>query len=196
MSSDCRIYLLSPANCAGKRASYLLRPEGSSDLARRLREPEGASLGDVYTFMSGLYFRGKMAYARAFASPPPGVPGILVIVPGSGLMSPDTRIGLAELEAIAKVPVDPDEPLYLDSLLQDATRLSVQTGDCQIILLGSVATSKYLLPLGAVLGDRLRYPQEFIGLGDMSRGALMLRCAREGRPLTYIPGIPVSPRAA
>lgn len=196
MSSGFRIYLLSPANCGGKRASYLLRPDGRSELARRLREPAGASLGDVYTFMSGLYFRGKMAYARTFASPPPGAPGILVIVPGLGLRSPDTRIGLSELEAIARVPVDPDEPLYLDPLLQDATRLSVHTDQCDIILLGSVATAKYLLPLGAVLGDRLRYPQEFIGIGDMSRGALMLRCARDRRPLTYVPGAPTSPRAA
>jgi len=54
------------------------------------------------------------------------------------------------------------------------------------VLLGSIATPKYLEPLNEVLGPRLHVPQEFIGRGDMSRGALMLRCAAEGHELTYI----------
>ena len=40
------------------------------DLAVRLRGPGGAALGEVFSFMSGLYFRGKLAYARTFPAPP------------------------------------------------------------------------------------------------------------------------------
>src|SRR2546422_2716140 len=71
-----QIFLLSPANCAGKRAGFLLRKDARSPLAQRLRSGEGATIGEVFTFMSGLYFRGKLAYATAFASPPEGSVGV------------------------------------------------------------------------------------------------------------------------
>ncbi len=51
------------------------------------------------------------------------------------------------------------------------------------MLLGSVATGKYVDPLTEALGDRLRFPGDFVGRGDMSRGGLLLRCVREGREL-------------
>src|SRR5262245_7659297 len=106
-----QIFLLSPANCSGKRAGYLLRKDGASPLAHRLRS-EGATLGEVFTFMSGLYFRGKLAYASAFADPPDGFPGVQVIVPGRGLCPPDEMIDLKTLRAIARVPVDLDDRRY------------------------------------------------------------------------------------
>jgi hypothetical protein len=59
--------------------------------------------------------------------------------------------------------------------------------DCQIVLLGSIATPKYLEPLLDIFGSRLLFPSEFVGRGDMSRGGLMLRCARDGVELDYIP---------
>lgn len=182
-----RIFLLSPANCSGKRASYLLRKDGRSPLAQRLRSGEGATLGEVFTFMSGLYFRGKLAYAAAFASAPRGGPGALVIVPGQGLRSPDTVIDHAALRAIARIPVDPADRRYLRPLVRDAEMLAGELPDgAPAILLGSIATAKYLQPLTSALGPRLRVPQEFIGRGDMSRGALMLRCAAQGAELTYV----------
>src|SRR5207249_8398648 len=70
MSPGHQIFLLSPANCAGKRAGFLLRKDARSALAQRLRSRDGATIGEVFTFMSGLYFRGKLAYASAFAKPP------------------------------------------------------------------------------------------------------------------------------
>jgi hypothetical protein len=177
-----QVFLLSPANCSGKRAGFLLRQDGASALAQRLRSGEGASVGEVFTFMSGLYFRGKLAYASAFATP-----RVFVIVPGLGLRAPETTIDLAGLQAIAAVPVDPDEPRYAEPLRRDAARLSaqLQSGDAAV-LLGSIATPKYRQPLQDILGSRLRFPREFIGRGDMSRGSLMLRCAAEGRELTYV----------
>src|SRR5207247_4865816 len=112
MPPSHQIFLLSPANCAGKRAGFLLRKDARSDLAQRLRSGEGATVGEVYTFMSGLYFRGKLAYASAFAQPPDGCFGVQVIVPGLGLRAPDIRIDLDALRAIAQVPVDPSDQRY------------------------------------------------------------------------------------
>src|SRR5437899_6283041 len=119
-----QIFLLSPANCAGKRAGFLLRKDARSPLAQRLRSGEGATVGEVFTFMSGLYFRGKLAYASAFANPPDGFPGIHVIVPGLGLCPPGTTIDLQALRAIARVPVDPGDARYTGPLRRDAARLA------------------------------------------------------------------------
>jgi hypothetical protein len=185
MAPGHRIFLLSPANCAGTRAGFLLRKNARSALAQRLRSG-GATLGEVFTFMSGLYFRGKLAYARAFAAPPDGVAGVHLIVPGLGLRAPETPIDLAGLRAIARVRVDPRDRRYLAPLRRDATRLAERLREADAaILLGSIATAKYLPPLREILGPRLRYPREFIGRGDMSRGAMMLRCVAAGRELTY-----------
>jgi len=186
MPPSHRVFLLSPANCSGKRAGFLLREDARSALAQRLRSAEGATIGEVFTFMSGLYFRGKLAYASAFADPPDGCGGVYIIVPGLGLRPPRAVIDLEGLRAIARVPVDPDNRRYTRPLRRDAADLAerLEPRDAAV-LLGSIATPKYLEPLKDVLGPRLRYPREFIGRGDMSRGALMLRCAAEGRELTY-----------
>ena len=166
-----------------------MRANGRSPLAQRLRSGEGATIGEVFTFMSGLYFRGKLAYASAFANPPDGCPGggIQVIVPGMGLCPPTALIDLAGLRAVARVPVDPDDRRFTSPLRRDAARLAEQLSqEDAAVLLGSIATPKYLQPLRDVLGPRLCVPRDFIGRGDMSRGALMLRCAAERRELTYI----------
>ena len=179
-----RIFLISPANCTGKRAGYLLRNDGKSPLAARLRNG-GATIGEVFSLVSGLYFRGKLTYALAFADPPPGMPGVQVIVPGRGLWPHDTVIDIKEFRKIARVRVDPEVRGYTRPLVRDATSLAnALHPDDTTVLLGSIATTKYLAPL-AVLGPRLQYPEEFVGRGDMSRGALMLKCAAERRELTY-----------
>lgn len=181
-----RVFLLSPANSSGKRAGFLFREGAGSALALRLRSA-GASVGDVYTFMSGLYFRGKLAYARAFATPPGGCIGIHVIVPGLGLRDPEELVDIEGLRAIAGIPVDPADLRYAGPLRRDAARLAEQLPPAATaVLLGSLATPKYLGPLREVFGSRLRFPREFIGIGDMSRGSLMLRRAAEGRELTYV----------
>ena len=56
-----------------------------------------------------------------------------------------------------------------------------------MVLLGSVASDKYVEPLTSVLGDRLLFPGEFVGRGDMSRGGLLLRCVADRRELGYVP---------
>ena len=63
-----RVFLLSPARSDGRRAKMLLNPRAEFSLAVRLREPDGAEIGEVFSFLSKLYFRGKLTYAREFAA--------------------------------------------------------------------------------------------------------------------------------
>lgn len=180
------IFLLSPANCGGKRAAILLRPEAEFDLAARVNSPGGAPLGEVFSFVSGLYFRGKMAYSEAFARPPAGVPGALIITTGRGLVAPDVSVDTSDIRSFSEVPIDIREPRYREPLLADASRLrDTLPPEAQVVLLGSVATSKYVEVLLDLFGRRLCFPEPFIGMGDMQRGALMLRAVREGVELPY-----------
>jgi hypothetical protein len=173
------VFLLSPANCAGTRAQRLLRSQ-TSPLTARL-ENGGAPLGEVFTFMSSLYFRGKLAYATRFGR-------AYVITPGRGLLTADVLIRRADLRKMAAVPVDAAEPRYLEPLLRDARKLERALGaDDRVVLLGSVASAKYVTPLLDFFGERLHFPATFVGRGDMSRGGLMLRCAQAGTPLDYVP---------
>jgi hypothetical protein len=182
-----RIFLLSPAHAGGERAAMLFRPGANFDLAVRLRG-EGAPLGEAFAFISGLYFRGKIAYSAAFAAPPPGIPGGFVITSGFGLVPPETVVTVDHLRQMAGVPIDAADPRYREPLERGCRTLAELTGeDCDFVLLGSVATVKYLAPMVAVFGERLLFPEEFIGRGDMSRGGLMLRCVQAGQELTYRP---------
>jgi hypothetical protein len=187
-----RVFLLSPANAAGLRAQMVMRAGAAFDLARRLRGP-GAPLAEVFSFVSGLYFRGKVTYARAFAAPPPGTEaiahgGVLVIAPGAGLCPADLPVTLDTLRRFSRVEVDPAEPRYRRPLAEAAERLAAAVGDdCDVVLLGSIASRKYTEVLGAVFGPRLLFPAEFVGRGDMSRGGLLLRCAAAGEELAYLP---------
>ena len=182
-----RVFLLSPANVAGVRAGFVMHESRHSEMAIRLRE-RGVPLGELFSFMSGLYFRGKLAYAREFAVAPPGLAGAFVITASGGLVAPDTVVTLDELREICAGNVDPADPRYRTPLDRDARILSERAGeDCAIVLLGSVATSKYVDPLLEVFGERLLFPAEFVGRGDMSRGGLMLRCVQTREQLTYIP---------
>jgi hypothetical protein len=183
-----RIFILSPASSAGRRARIVMRDEATFDLARRLRSPAGAPLGEVFSFLSGLYFRGKLAYAAAFARPPAGLPaGVFVVTPCQGLVPPEQHVDLERLRRFAEVPIAASEPRYRAPLVRDLTWLAERAPEAEVVLLGSIATDKYLEPLGAVLGDRVLLPADFAGRGDMSRGGLLLRCVEEGRELTYVP---------
>jgi hypothetical protein len=182
-----RIFLLSPANVAGIRARFVTRVDADFEMAVRLRQG-GVPLGDLFAFISGLYFRGKLAYARTFCDVPPDIDGALVITSSGGLVSPEAVITLKRLQEIASGNVDPSDRRYTTLLECDAQNLARVSGEsCQIVLLGSIATPKYVEPLLTVFGERLMFPAEFVGRGDMSRGGLMLRCVQSGEPLTYVP---------
>ncbi len=145
-------------------------------------------MGELFQFGSGLYFRGKLAYARAFARPPDGVPGAQVIVPGRGLMDAGATLTAADLRSVAQVPVDLRDPRYREPLERDAAALADRLGpQGEAVLLGSIATAKYADLLVGMLGERLLFPPSFVGRGDMSRGGLLLRCVRSGEELSYQP---------
>ena len=171
----------------------VMSPIAQFALARQLRSEDGTSLGEVFSFVSGLYFRGKLAYARRFARPPdPEDPvvasGVLVITPNAGLRSADTPITLASLQAFAGVSIDLANPAYRRPLEQGARALRDAVGpDCEVVLLGSIASGKYVEVLQPIFGDRLVFPPAFVGRGDMSRGGLMLRCVMAETELDYAP---------
>jgi hypothetical protein len=182
-----RIFLLSPANIAGIRGRVVMREGADFEMAERLRRGS-ASLGELFSFISGLYFRGKLAYARAFSKAPPNVEGAFVITSCGGLVSPDALMTLERLREISSGNMDPSDSRYRRLLDGDAQSLARICGkSCQMVLLGSIATPKYVDPLLAVFGDQLMFPAEFVGRGDMSRGGLMLRRVQSGEQLTYVP---------
>ena len=182
-----RIFLLSPAHCGGKRAGLLFNDAARFDLARRVRQPGGVPLGEVFSFVSGLYFRGKLAYASAFGRAPRGLSASLVITTDRGLVPAQTSVTLDDLRDMGCVDIAEDEGRYRRPLSRDVRALAKLPGDPQFVLLGSVATGKYVDVLREGLGERLLFPAEFVGRGDMSRGGLLLRCVDERRELPYVP---------
>ncbi len=161
----------------------LTRDGATFELARLVRIG-AAELGNVFSFCSGLYFRGKLAYARRFAKPPDGTSGVQIITPSRGLIPAGTLVGLQELGEFAAVPVDSANPRFTEPL-RACTRALAALDSCEFILLGSIATGKYLDTLLPVLGERLLFPEEFAGRGDMSRGALLLRAVAGQEELKY-----------
>jgi hypothetical protein len=181
------VFLLSPANITAKRGKILFSETSQFELSCRFRN-EGAELGELFSFVSGLYFRGKLAYAQAFANPPDGVPGVLAITSSRGLVTPEKILSRTDLMEMSGVPIGENEVRYREPLCRDARELASRIGtDCRIVLLGSIASAKYVAPLVEVFGSRLLFPAKFVGRGDMSRGGLLLRCVREGVELNYAP---------
>ncbi len=177
------VFLLSPANLSGTRAKQLASPRATFDAARMYRSPEGVPIGLAFAFMSALYFRGKITYAQHFAADG----NVFVITSGFGLVAPDWRMNEERLEIMARTPVDAGEHSYRHPLERDALAIAGRLDpDAHVVLLGSVATGKYVDILLPVFGPRLRFPAAFAGLGDMSRGGLMLRAVRENRELEYV----------
>jgi hypothetical protein len=180
------VFLLSPARCGSERASQLVASK-RSELGQRLRA-HVAPLGDVFAWLSALYFRGKLSYARRFAQAAGGVPGtlpgVLIMAPGLGLRGPETLLSIDMLRAMGEVDVE--SAAFVQPLVRDARLVARVGGPApRVVLLGSIATGKYLGSLLEVFGDRLLFPETFVGRGDMSRGGLLLRAARTGDELAY-----------
>jgi len=177
-----RVFLLSPANTSGERARQLLSPRAKSDAAQLYRTEEGVPIAIAFAFMSALYFRGKITYAMHFG----GVENTFVIAPGFGLVPPTWCITEERMKTLSRTPVDVRKRSYRKPLERDARALAEKLDDdAQVVLLGSVASGKYVDILWPIFGERLRFPTSFAGLGDMSRGGLLLRAARADRELAY-----------
>jgi hypothetical protein len=166
-----------------------LSPRARFDLAVRLREGRAEPIGEVFQFLSGLYFRGKLAYARAFATPPPELPsGVFVITTGAGLVEAETAITADAIRGFAGIDISASNAAYREPLERTARGIAEEGGgDMDVVLLGSIASGKYVDVLGPIFGERLVFPPAFVGRGDMSRGGLMLRAARSGEELEYAP---------
>jgi hypothetical protein len=182
-----RIFLLSPAYAGGRRAQMILSERAQFELAKKLRIKRGAPIAEVFTFLSGLYFRGKIAYANAFAQPAGGSSGVFVITPTRGLVDARARMTLRDLHEFAALDIHQDDPRYRKPLRRHARQLAKQLSpNADVVLLGSIATGKYVDVLLETFGEQLRFPVDFVGRGDMSRGGLMLRCAADRKELRYI----------
>jgi len=188
-----RVFLLSPANTGGARGRMLLSERAKFALALQLRAGEGVPIAEAFSFLSGLYFRGKITYALHFGQPPRrrgaiAADGAWVITPSDGLVRADTIITFQDLKRYASVDVSAANAAYRRPLEQTARELACRIGPrTEVVLLGSIASAKYVDVLTGIFGARLRFPREFVGRGDMSRGGLLLRCVRERRELEYIP---------
>lgn len=181
-----RVFLLSPARVNGVRAGLLLNPSSTFPLARQLHR-EGLSLGEIFTFTSGLYFRGKLTYARRFAESAQGEV-VRIITSNRGLLDPSHPMQPDELRAFGDVDIHEANLRYVAPLRRDALQLAQELDPGgAAILLGSIATAKYRDVLLECFGSRLVFPSEFVGRGDMSRGGLLLRASREGTELAYAP---------
>ena len=177
-----RVFLLSPANCRGRRAQQVLSPKATFSVAARLRG-DGVPIGELFAHMSGLYFRGKITYATRFGR-------AFVITPDQGLIPAETMITSQVLLRFADANIAIDNPGYRAPLEHTARALYEQaSADAQFVLLGSIASEKYVQVLTAIFGDRLVFPASFVGRGDMSRGGLLLRAAAAKQELEYIPVI-------
>ena len=186
LTQRSRLFLISPATAHGPRAQALRRQDSGSLLARRLRA-EGVPLGDVFSFLSGLYFRGKLEYARAFAhAPGDEAGGVYIITMTDGIVSSDTRVSSHDLERYARCEVGTPAAV---AMLEATTRsLAERMGAlADIVLLGSVGTGKYTDLLAPVFGERLLFPRDVLHIGQLARGALFLQRAREGKELDYVP---------
>ena len=182
-----RIFLLSPARVGGKRTDLLLSPRANFELAKRV-QTTGAPLGEVFTFLSGLYFRGKSIYANRYARPYKKVPGVYVIISNHGLLPIDTIVTKEDLISFGEIPIDPADKRYVQNLQDAAAKLLEKIPrNADVILLGSIGTPKYAELLTKIFGDRVKFPPDFVGRGDMSRGGLLLRRAESGEELEYVP---------
>lgn len=180
------IFLISPASTGGKRAAQVLNPDANFEIARRLRESNGVAIGELFSFLSALYFRGKLTYARHFGSAPPGISAVHIITANRGLVPPDQLMTLEDIRELQQHRIDTREKNYVRALEQSCIRLRSALGPAsRVVLLGSIATGKYTDILQGVFEAKLLFPTDFVGRGDMSRGGLLLRAARSNEELSY-----------
>jgi hypothetical protein len=96
----------------------------------------GGASAAVFSFLSGLYFRGNLLYAQAFACPPPTLPGVHVITLTDGLRLADPPVDLARLRRFARVDIQADYARYQRPLMRDAQRLAAAIGpECEVVSL-------------------------------------------------------------
>ena len=99
-------------------------------------------------------------------------------------MHPDNFVTRAQLLAQSDVDIGGGDPRFEEPLAATARVIAERYED--VVLLGSIASQKYTRVLLDVFGDKLRFPSDFVGRGDMSRGGLLLRAVRANTELPYV----------
>ena len=96
--------------------------------AMQYRTEAGVEVADAFAFMSALYFRGKIAYARQFAVPSAliGGNGIFVITSGYGLVPPDWRLTEERMKRMRRIDIDADARNYTKPLREHAQLIAVK----------------------------------------------------------------------
>ncbi len=111
-----------------------------------------------------------------------------MITANRGLVPAETRVCIEHLEAFSATNIDHQEANFAKPLARDIRMLAEALGaDGEIVLLGSVASAKYVEVILGEIGERLLFPSAFVGRGDMSRGGLLLRQVDAGQELAYVP---------
>ena len=192
-----RVFLLSPARLDGERGRQLLQPVTLFPVAKALRTREGCPIGEVFRFVSGLYFRGKLAYGNAFARAPEGAPwmgnGALVITQNRGMVPVHTRVCLEHLEAFASTDIHANEPSFRKPFARDAQLVADAIGkDGEVVLLGSIASAKYVDVLVEVdeLGGE---PEELVNLA-LTTGPVPVMVPRPSVASSTLPALTPNPR--
>jgi len=127
-----------------------------------------------------------LAYANRFCKSPEQIPGVLVITSNRGLLKAETLVTKEDLHSFSKVSIDLSDKRYVRALRNSALEISEKLPeDSEVVLLGSIGSKKYVEVLLDIFGDRLKFPPDFVGRGDMSRGGLMLRCVEANTELEY-----------
>ena len=185
-----RIFLLSPASTDGLRAQQLTSPRAGFGAAERYRSPEGVTIEEAFTFMSSLYFRGKIGYARHFAAPPPELAlgsrttASWSSLPASGWCRRACRITPEEMKKLRRTPVDLKSRAYCAPMKKHVEQLRDLAPDGLGGAPGQRRDRQVRGPAAAGPRDRLLFPRDFAGAGDMKRGGMMLRAVREDRELS------------
>lgn len=178
------LFLLSPANLGGERARLLTSAQARFPAAARYRQG-GLTIGEAFAWISSLYFRAKLHYARRFGSLATGS-AVLVIAPGFGLVPEDWPLSSDRWRRLRRVPVDPRRPAFRRPLATACDELRQRlSADDRIVFLGGLSAERYLSVLGPALGPHLLIPRDFVSRGQMQRGSLLLRAIRDDEELVY-----------
>jgi hypothetical protein len=179
-------FLLSPAHLGGARAARLTSLDARFAVAQSYRDGT-LSIGEAFSWISALYFRAKLRYARHFGARHGGGPA-QVIAPGFGLVAEDWLLSGERFTRLCQVPVDTQDRRFRQPLEAACAGLARSLDrDDRIVFLGGLAGDRYLAVLAPALGPRLFVPIDFVGRGQMQRGSLLLQAIAENRELAYSP---------
>ena len=183
---------------AAARGLRLIDGSSASSLAQQLQTESGAPLCEVFAFLSSLYFRGKLAYARAFARPPHAMRGVFIVTPGAGLCT-KRRLSPRRPRRVCGGRGRSRNPHFVAPLLRDVQALVASASSTRASCCSAASLRQVRRAAAAGVRERLLFPADFVGRGDMSRGGLCCAPRAKASELDYLPVLGATrhgPRAA